>query len=343
MNETQKLTELLELANNYPSPHNGQPMQLVSTAAGGLELFFDTSRGLTATPISYLFSFVTIGVFVRHFELCAQALGHTVKVDLTLPDQTQMAQPSPLSCGKLLVTYDVAQPDNNLQTAILSRQTSRKKYTAGISEQEKQAVQNVADQYGLSAQFVPPDQARQVIWLNQRAVFDDMFDPDVRGELNHWFRYNAAEKIEKQDGLAYDCMELSGSAMRFAVKHYKMLHWPIVAPIVQRYYTRTMMDSSSVGYVTAPFQTEQQGYAIGQCIMDIWMDLTKAGHYLHPFGTIVSNDKAHADFCKVVGLQKETRDANYVSFIFRAGASEKPVESERVPVAKHMYNQAQQW
>ncbi len=76
--------------------------------------------------------------------------------------------------------------------------------------------------------------------------------------------------------------------------------------------------------------------------MDIWIDLTKAGHYLHPFGTVVSNDKAHADFCKVVGLQNESRDTNYVSFIFRAGASEKPIESERVPVAKHMYNQAQQ-
>jgi hypothetical protein len=339
--QNQKLTKLLELANNYPSPHNGQPMVLKTAADNQLDVYFDTSRGLTAMLISYLFSFVTVGVFVRHLELCAQALGHNAEVALALPKQEQMAEKSLLKCAAVTIHFDASEPDRELHRAIESRQTSRKKYTAGISEAEKSEVLAISKSYGLDGAFVDGPTAHQVIWLNQRAVFDDMFDPAVRGELNHWLRYSHDEKVSKQDGLSYDCMEMSGRALRFAVRHYQVLHWPVIAPLLKRYYLRTMRDDSSVGYLTSPFQTEEQAYAIGRAVIDMWIRLSRAGHYLHPFGTIVSNDRAHADFIRLIGLENESRSSNYMVFIFRAGASDRPVESERLPVQTHLYNQEQ--
>lgn len=338
----QFLTDFLSLVNKYPSPHNGQPLVLQPGSEGSLDLYFETARGLSATPISYLFGFVSIGVFVRHLEICALALGHEVVVHLDLPEEVALAHSGArVKCARIFIDYEVTEPDDELKQAILRRQTSRKKYQSGLSGAEQEKTAGIAGEHRLQAKFLDSKAARRAIWLNQRAVFDDMFDPAVRAELEHWLRFSAAEKHAKGDGLAYDCMELSGQALRFIIRHYKILHWPIIAPLLRQYYLRTMKDNSSVGYLTAPFRTELQAYEIGRCIIDIWIELSRAGHYLHPFGTIVSNDAAHADFVKLTGIERESRDENYLVFIFRAGTSSVPVESDRLAVSEHLYNTEQ--
>lgn len=334
-NQHPKYPELLELINRYPSPHNGQPMVLQGDGVN-LTVSFETQRGLQATPISYLFSFVTIGVFIRYVELCCKALGHAINVDLQLPGVHEMAAKGVLTCGAIEITYDAAERDDALREAILFRQTSRKKYHTGLSGEEKSSVQSVADGHGLQHHFMDASAAHHTIWLNQRAVFDDMFDPAVRHELGHWLRFDHDEKVTKKDGLSYDCMELSGSALRFAIDHYKVLRWPIVAPLLQQYYLRTMKDASDVGYVQAPFESENDAYEIGRCVIDVWIELSRHGKYLHPFGTIVSNDQAHADFVRMAGITEESRKQNYVVFIYRAGESDVPVKSERIDIQTHL-------
>lgn len=329
------LDRLLRLANYYPSPHNGQPIRLRETTHNSLELLFETDRGLKAAPISHLFSFVTVGVFVRHFELCAQALGHTAHVHLKLPTEPQMAESGLLHLGTIKVDYDTLPPDTALKSLILKRQTSRKKYTAPLAGAESAELVETASSHKLTLRMIGPARTKQVIWLNQRAVFDDMFDSGVRSELDHWLRYSKAEKEAKKDGLAYDCMELSGSLLHLAVKYYQVLHWPIIAPLLKQYYLRTMADSSTVGYLTGKFETPSQAVEVGRCIIELWFELTKAGAFLHPFGTIVSNARAHAEFDTLAGVHDESR-SNYVVFIFRAGYSPKPVQSLRLAVKDHL-------
>jgi hypothetical protein len=329
------LDRLLRLANYYPSPHNGQPIRLREIGHNSLELLFETDRGLKAAPISHLFSFVTVGVFARHFELCAQALGHTAHVRLKLPEESQMGQPGLLHLGTIKIDYGTQDPDSSLKSLILKRQTSRKKYTAPLAGGESAGLVETAASHKLKLRLIGPARTKQVIWLNQRAVFDDMFDPAVRSELDHWLRYSKEEKQTKKDGLAYDCMELSGSMLKFAVKYYQVLHWPVIAQLLKQYYLRTMADSSSVGYLTGKFETPAHAAEIGRCIIELWFELTRAGAFLHPFGTIVSNARAHADFDTLAGIHDESR-ANYVVFIFRAGYSPKPVQSLRLPVKDHL-------
>src|ERR1700752_2112988 len=85
MTENKKLTELLELANHYPSPHNGQPIELKQRDANSFDIYFQKERGLQAAEVSYLFSYVTMGVFIYHLSLCAKALGHEFSYSLKLP------------------------------------------------------------------------------------------------------------------------------------------------------------------------------------------------------------------------------------------------------------------
>jgi hypothetical protein len=329
--KTAQEERFFELIRTYPSPHNGQPMVMQRQGDGEYAVFFQTSRGLTATSISYLFSFVTIGVFFEHVTACAEALGHGIDTDVQLPRVADMAMPDKeLACGTIRVDWNEKNEDPELIGAIRFRQTSRKKYERGLSDEEKEEVKNLFDGKPQTLTYVSEKQAQEIIWLNQRAVFDDMFDDKVRGELRRWLRTSQEEKAAKKDGLSYDCMELSGASLRFALDHYKVLHWPVIARLLKGYYLRTMRDNSTVGYMTAPFTTEQQAYEAGKLVLRLWIRLSLRQEYIHPFGTIVSNTQAHGDFLKIVGIQDEMRESNYVTFIFRAGRSAAPVRSERL-------------
>ncbi len=330
--------DFLELLNRYPSPHNGQPMRIEKSDHDFI-IYFDTSRGLSATPISYLFSFVTIGLFVHYVELCAKALGHNIEVQPKLPKVGDMAADTSLECARFTIELNTNEPDTVLGNAITHRHTSRKKYTDGLSEPQKLKLEMMAQTYNMKTAFLEKAAAQQAIWLNQRAVFDDMFDDAVRNELKKWIRFDLKEKQEKKDGLAYDCMQLDGNALKFIFSNYKLLRAPGISWVLKQYYLRTMKDNSDVGYVLAPFVTEEQAYQIGRYIIDAWLDLSKENFYLHPFGTIVSNDQAHKDFCQIAGITDESRDSKYIVFIFRAGKSSEPIMSERLDIESHLYKE----
>ncbi len=332
----QNFTELLELANHYPSPHNGQPIRAKRTGESTLELYFETSRGLQAAEVSFLFSFVTMGVFAAHLALCAQALGHHCEMQPTLPTVEDLKHKPLLKFASSTVSFNVAQPNMKLRETLLSRQTSRKKYFEGISEALSNATIAIAAKHKQQLVKMGSGATKHAIWLNQRAVFDDMFDEAVRHELDHWLRYSNAEKEQKHDGLSYDCMELNGHLMKFMVRHYKLLRAPGIGQILREYYLRTMSDNSDVFYMLAPFSTEQQAYEVGIAVMQIWQAIATEGYYLHPFGTIMSNDDAHRDFLKLAHIDHEDKTKNFMVFIYRAGKSIKPNASLRIPVKEHL-------
>lgn len=335
--QNEKLQTLLELANRYPSPHNGQPIRMKQTGAHDFELYFEKSRGLQAAEVSYLFSFVTMGVFATHLSLCARALGHTFQYQLHLPSVRDLkgAEGSVLF-ARCRVDFDAGSPDGDLLKTLRFRQTSRKKYQAGINEDLSRRTIVTAKEHGMQLVKMNGEDAHQAIWLNQRAVFDDMFDDPVRRELNHWLRYSEAEKESKKDGLSYDCMELNGKAMKFIVNHYKLLRAPGISGMLRRYYLRTMKDSSDVYYLLTPFSNEQEAFEVGVAVMEIWREIAEEGYYLHPFGTIMSNAAAHADFLKLAHIEHEDMHRNFLVFIYRCGKSEKPNTSMRIAVKDHL-------
>jgi hypothetical protein len=334
--ENTQLAELLALANHYPSPHNGQPIELHQSEPGVFEVSFQKERGLQAAEVSFLFSYVTMGVFMHHLSLCAKALGHTLDYTLDLPTLQTIKGEGLVRFATCRITFGAQQADQALLNTLLFRQTSRRKYYQGVDEALSQRMIAIAAEKQFTLVKMNPADTHQAIWLNQRAVFDDMFDDAVRHELDHWLRYNKAEKEVKKDGLAYDCMELNGSVMKFIVKHYKILRLPGVGGLLKRYYLRTMSDKSDVYYLQTPFSTEQEAFDVGVAIMRIWEAVAANGYYLHPFGTIMSNLAAHDDFLKLAHIEHEDIHQNFLVFIYRCGKSEKPHPSLRIPIAEHL-------
>ena len=332
---TKTADAFLELVNLYPSPHNGQPITM-HAVTDGFELFFEKQRGLQSAPISLIFSFVSMGVFVEHMALCARALGHGFSYKLNLPGEASLKGEGTLRFASVKLAWNSKEPVPSLATALRFRQTSRKKYYAGVEQTAADGMQAIAARANMRLVPLTDKQTTQTIWLNQRAVFDDMFDEPVRRELDHWLRYTQAQKQATQDGLAYDCMELNGRAMQFIVRHPALLRAPGVAWCLQRYYMRTMQDSSNAFCMLAPFANESQAFEVGTVIMRIWIELSRHGYYLHPFGTIMSNAAAHRDFVKMAHITSESRDASYLVFIFRGGKSDPPVRSLRRDYHKHL-------
>lgn len=331
-----QLQELLELANRYPSPHNGQPIELRQLGENNFDMYFQKDRGLQATEISFLFSYVTMGVFITHLSLCAKALGHELSYTLSLPPLESLKGEGSERFASCHIEFGGQPDDKQLLNTLLFRQTSRKKYFKGIDDETSQRTIEIAA--GKQMQLHKMDQAgtHQAIWLNQRAVFDDMFDDAVRHELDRWLRYSQAEKDSKKDGLAYDCMELNGRAMKFIVRHYKVLRMPGISRLLKQYYLRTMSDNSDAYYLLTPFSNEQEAYKVGEAVMQIWQTIAAKGYYLHPFGTIMSNVAAHDDFLKLAGIEHEDVHKNFLVFIYRCGRSEKPNASLRLPVKDHL-------
>jgi hypothetical protein len=338
--QKQTVQKLFELANHYPSPHNGQPVVVRQIDNTTFELNFQKERGLQAAEVSLLFSYVAMGVFTQHLDYCTQALGHRLSYRLELPRVSSIKGVGLVNFATCKVEFDAREPNRALHKTLLFRQTSRKKYSKGLSEDlTRQSIAVAAEKH---MQLVKMDRAgaHQAIWLNQRAVFDDMFDDAVRHELNHWLRYSRAEKESKKDGLSYDCMELNGWMMRFIVKNYGLLRWPGISGALRRYYLRTMSDNSDVFYLLTPFSTEQEAFDVGVTVMHIWKTIAEKGYYLHPFGTIMSNAAAHNDFLKLAGIEHEDKTKNFLVFIYRTGRSEKPNSSMRIPIQEHLLEEA---
>lgn len=334
--QTQTIKELFELANRYPSPHNGQPIELQQVDENNFTIFFRKERGLQAEEVSYLFSYVTMGVFIYHLSLCARALGHEFSYTLQLPSVDILKGEGLVRFASCSFVYSSAEKDDTLHQALLFRQTSRMKYSEGVHEELSRQTIRIAAQKHMNLVKMDRNGTHQAIWLNQRAVFDDMFNDAVRHELNHWLRYSKKEKEAKKDGLAYDCMELNGRVMKFIVRHYKLLHMPGVGGLLKKYYLRTMSDNSDAYYLQTPFSTEQEAFDVGVATMQIWEAIAREGYYLHPFGTIMSNEAAHTDFLKLAGIEHEDKRENFLVFIYRAGKSEPPHKSLRIPVNEHL-------
>ena len=332
----QNISDLLKLANLYPSPHNGQPIRLKQHSDDSFDLYFERERGLQAADISFLFSFVAMGVFVEHMALSAQALGHGFRYELELPKQQDLHGSGTVLFARCFLKWNASEPDAKLLQTLHFRQTSRKKYYEGVNSELDTVIERLAFSARMTLGQLDKQQTKQAIWLNQRAVFDDMFDEPVRKELDHWLRYSKRQKQTEHDGLAYDCMELNGRLMKYIVDHPRILRAPGISKLIQQYYLRTMTDASDVYYMLAPFAAEQDAFKIGIVIMKIWKEVAERGYYLHPFGTIMSNHAAHRDFLKVADIHDESRERSYLVFIFRCGKSKPPHASLRIPFSEHL-------
>lgn len=326
---------IMELAQLYPSPHNGQPIKLKVIDNSHATVFFDTARGLFASELGYKFSYLTVGVFVEFFVRSADALGYQVSFEPLLTAVDSKRGPYLHNFGGLVINGGKQKSKTEAINLLKSRQTSRNSYSSEVpSDSLVGSLKKTASQGGqVLATTRDSEKVKKIMWLNQTTLFSDLQAGHMRQELDHWLRYTKHQARTKRDGLSAVCLRIPGWLMFLAVKQPWLVTNRLTNSFFRTMYMRTMRQVPSVAWLQGPFATYEDYITSGRTFMSVWLELTKQGYYLHPYGTIPTNPAILDKFAAVVGADQKSQ--GLVWMIFRFGKSAEPPRSYRLPLEQH--------
>lgn len=330
-------TEGLAYARWTPSPHNTQPWRLRVVSPAEAEVYYDPRRLLPVEDADGAFTTATLSMFVDYLSIAVRPRGFDVVADIS-QDPIDFSARTPVRWATLaLVPAREAEAfDRRL---ILQRKTSRLPYDGHpVGGETMAAIAAIAHEYG-SEMACSSDGgfAHWVIELNRAALLHDLNNRPVRSELGQWIRTTDEEAASRQDGLWSRCMRMPGWLMRaFFDDHDRWAHgWR--AAISGQMLENSMRGSRTMAWWSGPFDRPTAWIAAGRMLGRTWLELTRRGVYVHPYGSLITNREAHPRLVQKVGASER---GGQLWFIARLGRSETPPRSYRVPAASILLGQA---
>lgn len=324
--------KILTYARRYPSGHNTQPIKL-RVHGSRAELFYDLDLGLPAEPFGIPFGSVCAGIFVEAVSIAAHALGCTVdeQLDFTPMDFTSGERLHRL--GTLTLSPSAGPIEDLNPELMLTRYTSRLRYeprrvpAAVIEEAREMAAAHGHVLTGSSDRRLVDD----IVGINQRTLFYDLEDPLARAEIQSYLRYSEREARTKADGLSARCLALHGPLLRVLMGNYWIWNVPVLSGLLKRVYMRSMRGVNQLVWIKGRFFDEREYTEAGRVMLRLWLLFTREGLVLHPFGSVITNPRAHRE---LVALIAEEEGTDMIWMLFRLGYSSQPPVSHRREVAE---------
>ena len=88
-----------------------------------------------------------------------------------------------------------------------------------------------------------------------------------------------------------------------------------------------MAGTRTVGWWSGPFEKPEDWTRTGHMLATSWLELTRLGVNIHPFGSIITNPKAYALLEEKLG---GSVPAGRIWLIIRLGRSDEPPRSHRI-------------
>jgi hypothetical protein len=321
--------DIIEYARWAPSPHNIQAWKFQLVSEQEAVLLFDPTRLLPGTDPTGRFTAAGFGVLVETMSIAAAPYNLDVDVEyLDVYLDSTKSEPTPYANLKLVAR---AQPEFLDRQLILDRRTSRLPYDhQPISPAVQDELSAVAAQFGHVLEFsTNPSEVEWVVGLNADTMFYDMTDPIARNEVGGWIRFSKAEAQRKADGLAAYAMLFPGWMMRLFVKSNFIFRLPIISQLSRLMYVRSMKGTRTVAWMSGAFDTPEGWHNAGRMLARLWLTMTAHGVYLHPFGSVITNVKAHAR------MDERFHNPNRKDplwLLVRLGHSELPPRAHRLTV-----------
>lgn len=322
--------EILTPALLAPSPHNVQPWRIRILDDRRLEIHIEKRRTLPDEDIHGSFIILTMGVFIEtirlvaahhQFELEEELLDsldaftaerlrarsetHFPFARLTLGDAPPVTAPYPL---ELLV----------------ARRTSRLPFTTEpIRDEHRQRLEAIAAQWGHRYhQLTGPEDIEQILTWNIEAVFSDLNHPPYRRELASWLRYTDAKARRERDGLDSRCMNQHPVELWFAFHLPNVLRWRWTRRWFAARYRAQIGPVTTLGFLAGAFWDPRAAYSTGRFLIHFWLELTRMGYFIHPYGNLVTH-QATADRVRIrTGIEA-------IWLAFKIGRSAAPPVSQR--------------
>ncbi|OGV26771.1 MAG: hypothetical protein A3F18_02290 [Legionellales bacterium RIFCSPHIGHO2_12_FULL_37_14] len=329
---SQELTEpwktILEYGRYAPSPHNMQPWLFQVEEDGTVTLMYDPKRLLPGTNPTGSFVYVAFGILHETMSIAAASSDNDVEFEYLSDNLTLDSNaigPQPLA--KIRLVKRTREETLNKQL-IIDRQTSRLPYNSiPVAEEVMDELQAIAAQYKHKLEYTrDKKEVDWVIRLNADTMFYDMSNAKARNEVASWMRFTKKDALARKDGLAAYAMHVPGPIMWLFAHANWLFRIPFVYYIVRKLYERTMRGTAIVSWISGPFATQVDWINAGHMMARLWLTMTKNGVYLHPFGSVITNQEANI---KMTEHFKNPNREHNLWMLTRLGYGEKPPVAQR--------------
>lgn len=320
--------KLLHYAYTYPSPHNSQPMKVKLQGEDTAEIYYDKLLGLPAESYGVAFGYVCAGVFLELLQIAAENMGYSIEEKLSYDEMDFKKDTHLHFIGKLTLKKSPRSHSPFSLEDIVNRQTSRLPYTSTFASEEViKSASHEAESYRFTLHMTTDAHlVREIIYVNQRTLFYDLDNEAVRNEIKGYLRYSRKEAAEKKDGLSAECLDVPGILLQFLMEHHGVWSWPLIGSFIKYVYLNSMEGVPQIAWLTGQFMSNKDYLRAGRCFIRIWLIFTKQHMYLHPFGSVITNPRAHKEFCNLVSEKEENGMA---WMLFRFGYSKRPPKAFR--------------
>lgn len=327
--------QIIEIALHAPSPHNVQPWRVKITNDSEAELFIDSTRTLPKEDTTGSFIISTMGIFLEALDICARRLKFKIEYELAhepewyAPAILHSVKPELLPFARLKLREIDAAETLYEEELFFKRRTSRlslspDKVPPDVSEKLKRLAAAYKQNF---IEITDVETIEKIIDRNIEAVFDDLNSRTYQEELVSWFRFSEKESKEKRDGLDYRCMNTSKLNFRLSAKTPQLLKLPVFRQILWRVYRNQLGNIPTLGVLAGGFWQANEAIEAGRCLMRFWLETARFDLYIHPYGNLVTNEKAAAWWREKIAIPDTW-------LIFKIGYSKEPPQSYRLPPEK---------
>ena len=322
---TETWRDILEIAQRAPSPHNVQPWKVMITSEETCEVFIDSARTLPKEDTTGSFIISGMVMYLETMRYAAQIYQQDLQYELFI---NQPTNDSGLQLfAKVMIKPDVSIVPEFEREIILRRRTSRLSYfSKSITEADQASLQSLAQSYGHKYGHTNDGKRiEQAMAQNIKALFHDFNSPNYHDEIVSWFRFTSRSSSFHKDGLDFRCMRIPATDYYLSARFPFILELPILRSIFAKRYRKLLGTTPCIAWVSGKFWQPEDAVIAGKFLMHFWLELTRMGLYLHPFGNLVTNKAARSAF-------ESLTESEDVWFVIRVGYTSEPPESYRWPL-----------
>jgi hypothetical protein len=246
----------------------------------------------------------------------------------------------------LFASLRFAEPTNGFapdfdRALILDRKTSRLPFDGRLVDNSTMAsLGQIARAFGNELTWSSDRKLVEwVLELNRSTLFADLDDAPTRGELRRWIRTSDEEAERHADGLWSNCLRFPGWLLRAFFDDHETWGRGWRARVSGEMLVNGMHGTRSVAWWSGPFDTPADWIATGRVLGRSWLEMTRRGVCLHPFGSVVTNPAAHARLLERLGISEGADSRLWL--LARVGHSRTAPRSHRVPPDVLLLNQTE--
>lgn len=321
---------LLGHALQAPSPHNVQPWRLKLLGEREAELWIEQRRTLPNEDVTGSFIILTMGLFLETLRIVAAHRGFSVdeervrELDAYSAERLRAIRDPFVPFARLRLREDSSAEPTHALELLDRRRTSRLAYgpeavDAGTAERLDAIARWWKHRY---AQVTEVSRIERLLDWNVEAVFEDLNHAPYHDEIAGWIRYSNTSSQRHRDGLDARCMNVAPAELWLTFHAPALLKLGFARPWFRRRYRDQIGPVATMGFLSGPFWDPRDAYRAGALLMHFWLECTRLGWYLHPYGNLVTNRPTAAKVEAEMGLPD-------IWLAFKIGRSPEPPKSRR--------------